>query len=99
MGEFACARKQHVLEGRPGATGGRREIVSRSARQLYRERRQAAWVEDEVIGPELNSSEGRNDPEGERSELHGLLPGLNPAYHCDRAGLHRPLREQRRYKK
>ena len=40
--------------------------------QLHRDRRQATCVEDAIVGPELNSGEGRNDPEGEWSNLHSL---------------------------
>ena len=43
-----------------------------SAGQLHGERRQTTWVENEVAGPELNSSEGRNEPEGKRSEFHSF---------------------------
>jgi len=40
-------------------------------RHLHRHCPQAACVEDAIVGPELSSREGRNDPEGERSDFHG----------------------------
>src|ERR1700746_926244 len=40
--------------------------------QFHRDRRKATCVEDAIVGPELNSAEGGKDPEGKRSDLHGL---------------------------
>jgi hypothetical protein len=64
---------------------GRHTRGACSAGQLQGERRQATWVENEVAGPELNSSEGRNEPEGKRSKFHAFAPD----FQCSNRAKHR----------